>query len=158
MNNVYGKKETSFKKKKTKTTTSRSRRISTTREVGRALIPGEYVLSKDPVICNENRKTIKVSVSNRGDRACQIGSHTHFFEVNKALDFPREKAYGYRLNIPAGTSIRFEPGDTKEVELCELAGKRICYGFNGLTMGGLDSTVMKSAALERAKTLGFRGA
>ena len=155
---MYGKKETSFKKKKTKTTTSRSRRISTTREVGSALIPGEYVLSKDPVICNENRKTTKVSVSNRGDRACQIGSHTHFFEVNKALDFPREKAYGYRLNIPAGTSIRFEPGDTKEVELCELAGKRICYGFNGLTMGGLDSTVMKQAALERAKTLGFRGA
>jgi urease subunit beta len=122
------------------------------------LIPGEYVLSKDPVICNENRKTIKVSVSNRGDRACQIGSHTHFFEVNKALDFPREKAYGYRLNIPAGTSIRFEPGDTKEVELCELGGKRISYGFNGLTMGGLDSTVMKRAAVERAKTLGFRGA
>ena len=122
------------------------------------MIPGEYVLSKDPVICNENRKTIKVNVSNRGDRACQIGSHTHFFEVNKALDFPREKAYGYRLNIPAGTSIRFEPGDTKEVELCELGGKRISYGFNGLTMGGLDSTVMKRAAVERAKTLGFRGA
>jgi urease subunit beta len=122
------------------------------------LIPGEYVLSSDPVICNENRKTIKVSVSNRGDRPCQIGSHTHFFEVNKALDFPREKSYGYRLNIPAGTSIRFEPGDTKEVELCELGGKRISYGFNGLTMGGLDSTVMKSAAIEKAKHLGFRGA
>ena len=155
MNNVYGKKETSFKKKKT---TTSSRRSSAKKEVGRALIPGEYVLSADPVICNENRKTIKLSVSNRGDRACQIGSHTHFFEVNRAMDFPREKAYGYRLNIPAGTSIRFEPGDTKEVELCELAGKRICYGFNGLTMGGLDSTIMKSAALERAKTLGFRGA
>jgi len=122
------------------------------------LIPGEYVLSKDPVICNENRNTIKLSVSNRGDRPCQIGSHTHFFEVNRALDFPREKAYGYRLNIPAGTSIRFEPGDTKEVELCELGGKRISYGFNGLTMGGLDSTVMKSAAIEKAKHLGFRGA
>jgi len=122
------------------------------------LIPGEYVLSKDPVICNENRNTIKLSVSNRGDRPCQIGSHTHFFEVNKALDFPREKAYGYRLNIPAGTSIRFEPGDTKEVELCELGGKRISYGFNGLTMGGLDSTVMKSNAIEKAKRLGFRGA
>jgi urease subunit beta len=121
------------------------------------LIPGEYVLSSDPVICNENRKTIKVSVSNTGDRPCQIGSHTHFFEVNKALDFPREQAFGYRLNIPAGTSIRFEPGDTKEVELCELGGKRISYGFNGLTMGGLDSSVMKRAAIERAKTLGFKG-
>lgn len=156
MNNVYGKKETSFKKKKS--TTSSRRRSSTKREVGRALIPGEYVLSPDPVICNDNRKTIKITVSNRGDRPCQIGSHTHFLEVNRALDFPREKTFGYRLNIPAGTSIRFEPGDTKEVELCELAGKRICYGFNGLTMGGLDSTIMKSAALERAKTLGFRGA
>jgi len=155
VNNVYGKKETSFKKKKPKSATS-SRR-SAKREVGRALIPGEYILASDPVICNENRKTIKLSVSNRGDRACQIGSHTHFFEVNRAMDFPRDKAYGYRLNIPAGTSIRFEPGDTKEVELCELAGKRICYGFNGLTMGGLDSTIVKNAAIEKAKILGFRG-
>lgn len=156
MNNVYGKKETSFKKKKPKSATS-SRRTNTRKEVGRALIPGEYILASDPVICNENRKTIKLSVSNRGDRACQIGSHTHFFEVNRAMDFPRDKAYGYRLNIPAGTSIRFEPGDTKEVELCELAGKRICYGFNGLTMGGLDSTIVKNAAIEKAKILGFRG-
>ena len=94
----------------------------TQKEVGRALIPGEYVLSSDPVICNDNRKTIKITVSNRGDRPCQIGSHTHFLEVNRALDFPREKTFGYRLNIPAGTSIRFEPGDTKEVELCEIGG------------------------------------
>ena len=108
---------------------------STKKEVGRALIPGEYVLSSDPVICNDNRKTIKITVSNRGDRPCQIGSHTHFLEVNRALDFPREKTFGYRLNIPAGTSIRFEPGDTKEVELCEIGGARICYGFNGLVHG-----------------------
>ena len=158
MNKVYGKKETSFTKKKKTTTTSSRRKSSTRREVGRALIPGEYVLSSDPVICNENRKTIKVTVSNRGDRPCQIGSHTHFFEVNRALDFPREQAFGYRLNIPAGTSIRFEPGDTKEVELCEIGGSRICYGFNGLVMGGLNSSIMKNAALERARTLGFRGA
>ena len=157
MNNVYGKKETSFKKKKT-TTSSRRRSSSTKREVARALIPGEYVLSSDPVICNENRKTIKVTVSNRGDRPCQIGSHTHFFEVNRALDFPREQTFGYRLNIPAGTSIRFEPGDTKEVELCELGGARICYGFNGLVMGGLNSSIMRNAAMEKAKKLGFRGA
>jgi len=156
VNNVYGKKETSFKKKKT--TATRSRRTDIKREVGRALIPGEYVLSSDPVICNENRKTIKVSVSNRGDRPCQIGSHTHFFEVNRALDFPREQTFGYRLNIPAGTSIRFEPGDTKEVELCELGGMRICYGFNGLTMGSLNSKIVKNTALEKARTLGFRGA
>ena len=124
MNNVYGKKETSFKKRKQQLATEEAAQ----REVGRALIPGEYVLSSDPVICNDNRKTIKITVSNRGDRPCQIGSHTHFLEVNRALDFPREKTFGYRLNIPAGTSIRFEPGDTKEVELCEMGGARICYG------------------------------
>jgi urease subunit beta len=156
VNNLYGKKETSFKKKKT--TTSSSRSSSAKKEVGRTLIPGEYVLSSDPVICNDNRKTIKITVSNRGDRPCQIGSHTHFLEVNRALDFPREKTFGYRLNIPAGTSIRFEPGDTKEVELCEIGGARICYGFNGLVMGGLDSSIMRNAAMEKAKKLGFRGA
>jgi urease subunit beta len=121
------------------------------------LIPGEYILSSDPVICNGNKKTVSITVKNTGDRPCQVGSHTHFFEVNKALDFPREKAYGYRLNIPAGTSIRFEPGDSREVELCELGGKKIVYGFNGLTMGGLKSTVAKQAALEKAKKLGFKG-
>lgn len=121
------------------------------------MIPGEYILSPEPVICNPNYKTVKVTVKNTGDRACQIGSHTHFFEVNRALDFPRDKTYGYRLNIPAGTSIRFEPGDSREVELCELGGKRIVYGFNGLTMGGLNSSVIKDAAMEKATKLGYRG-
>jgi urease subunit beta len=122
------------------------------------MIPGEYILSSEPVICNENRKTSKVSVKNTGDRPCQVGSHTHFFEVNRALDFPRDKAFGYRLNIPAGTSVRFEPGDSKEVELCELAGKRICFGFNALTMGSMNTTVVKKTALEKAKRLGYKGA
>ncbi len=153
MNDIYGKKETNPKKKKPTRTTR-----TTNREVARTLIPGEYILSQDPVICNDNRKTIKVTVSNRGDRPCQIGSHTHFFEVNRALDFPREQTFGYRLNIPAGTSVRFEPGDTKEVELCELGGKRICFGFNGLTMGSLNSSIVRNAALEKARTLGFSGA
>jgi urease subunit beta len=121
------------------------------------VIPGEYILSSEPIICNGNKKTVNITVSNTGDRPCQVGSHTHFFEVNKALDFPREQAFGYRLNIPAGTSIRFEPGDSREVELCELGGKKIVYGFNGLTMGGLKSTNSKQAALEKAKTLGFKG-
>lgn len=121
------------------------------------MIPGEYILSSDPIICNGNKKTVSITVSNTGDRPCQVGSHTHFFEVNKALDFPREQAYGCRLNIPAGTSIRFEPGDSREVELCELGGKRIVYGFNGLTMGGLNSKMAKQAALEKAKKLGFKG-
>ena len=122
------------------------------------MIPGEYLLSPNPVICNENRKTEKITVKNTGDRPCQIGSHTHFFEVNKALDFPRQKAYGYRLNIPAGTSIRFEPGDSKEVELCELGGARIVYGFNALTMGGLTSSVVRNVALDKAKKQGYKGA
>ncbi len=122
------------------------------------MIPGEYILSSNPVICNENRKTEKITVKNTGDRPCQIGSHTHFFEVNKALEFPRQKAYGYRLNIPAGTSIRFEPGDSKEVELCELGGARIVYGFNALTMGGLKSSVVRNVALDKAKRQGYRGA
>ena len=121
------------------------------------MIPGEYILSSEPVICNPNYKTVKVTVKNTGDRACQIGSHTHFFEVNRALDFPRDKTYGYRLNIPAGTSIRFEPGDSREVELCELGGKRIVYGFNGLTMGGLNSSVIKDAAMEKATKLAYGG-
>lgn len=122
------------------------------------MIPGEYLLSPDPVLCNSNRKTIKMTVSNKGDRPCQVGSHTHFFEVNRALDFPREKAFGYRLNIPAGTSVRFEPGDSKEIELCEIGGKRICYGFNGLTMGSLDSSIIMRTAVEKAEKLGFNGA
>lgn len=122
------------------------------------MIPGEYILSSEPVICNENRKTSKITVNNTGDRPCQVGSHTHFFEVNRALEFPREKAFGYRLNIPAGTSVRFEPGDSKEVELCELGGKRICFGFNALTMGSMNTTVVKRTALEKAKRLGYKGA
>jgi urease subunit beta len=128
------------------------------REVRRAMTPGEYILSANPIICNENKKTINITVKNTGDRPCQIGSHTHFFEVNKALEFPREKAYGFHLNIPAGTSIRFEPGDSKEVELCEIGGKRIVYGFNGLTMGGLNSAQVRNAALDKARRQGFRGA
>ena len=130
----------------------------TGKEVSSKLIPGEYILSSKPVICNENRNTVKITVKNTGDRPSQIGSHTHFFEVNKALDFPRQKAYGYRLNIPAGTSVRFEPGDSKEVELCEIGGHRIVYGFNALTMGGLTSSVVRNAAFDKAKRQGYKGA
>ncbi len=128
------------------------------KETSGKLIAGEYFLSSNPVICNQNRKTLRITVKNAGDRPCQIGSHTHFFEVNKALDFARQKTYGYRLNVPAGTSVRFEPGDSKEVELCELGGHRIVYGFNSLTMGGLASSVVRKAAFEKAKKLGYKGA
>jgi urease subunit beta len=130
----------------------------TGKESKKLCIPGEYVLSEEPVLCNLNRKTSKLTVKNTGDRPIQVGSHTHFFEVNKKLDFPREKAFGYRLNIPAGTAIRFEPGDTKEVEICELKGKSVVFGFNSLTMGSTKSDTVKAAALEKAKKLGFKGA
>ena len=121
------------------------------------MIPGEYTLSANPITCNGNKKTVNITVKNTGDRPCQVGSHTHFFEVNRALDFPREKAFGFRLNIPSGTSVRFEPGDSKEVELCEMGRKRIVYGFNGLTMGSLKSSIVKNSSLQKARTIGFRG-
>ena len=121
------------------------------------MIPGEYILSEGDVLCNKNRKTIKVTVKNTGDRPLQVGSHTHFFETNKALDFPREKTFGYRLNIAAGTSVRFEPGDTKEIDLCELGGSKVCFGFNGLTMGSLKSRDIKKSAFEKAKFYDFKG-
>ena len=120
------------------------------------MIPGEYILASDPIIANKNRETRKIKVSNSGDRPIQVGSHTHFFEVNKALDFPREQAYGFHLNIPAGTSIRFEPGDSKEVEITEYGGKKIIFGFSGLVNGQLDAK--KQDAIKKAKEKGFRGA
>jgi len=120
------------------------------------MIPGEYILADDPIIANKNRETRKIKVSNSGDRPIQVGSHTHFFEVNKALDFPREQAYGFHLNIPAGISIRFEPGDSKEVEITEYGGKKIVFGFSGLVNGELGAK--KQDAMKKAKEKGFRGA
>lgn len=119
------------------------------------LIPGEYFLSEEPVTANAGRKTAKVTVSNTGDRPIQVGSHVHFFEVNKALAFPRERAYGYRLNIPSGTSIRFEPGETKQIEITEYGGKKIVYGFNGLVNGALARK--RESALAKARKKGFKG-
>lgn len=120
--------------------------------------PGEYILSAEPVVCNKGRNTVKVTVKNTGDRPIQVGSHTHFFEVNRALEFPREKAFGYRLNIPAGTAVRFEPGDTREVELVEFGGRKVFYGCGGLTMGSTTSSIVKKMALERARMRGYKGA
>ena len=120
------------------------------------MIPGEYFLLSEPIIANRGRKTAAITVSNTGDRPVQVGSHAHFFEVNKALLFPRAKAYGYRLNIPAGTSVRFEPGETRKVELVEYGGKKIVYGFNGLVNGRLASK--RGFAFAQAKKRGFKGA
>ena len=101
------------------------------------MVPGEYFLKEDPIEANRGRNTSLVVVTNRGDRPIQVGSHCHFFEVNRALDFNRDAAYGMRLNIPAGTAVRFEPGDTKEVELVDLGGTRTVFGINGLVNGRL---------------------
>lgn len=120
------------------------------------MIPGEYLIGDEPILANVNRDTRKVKVSNSGDRPIQVGSHTHFFEVNRALDFERQQAYGYHLNIPAGTSIRFEPGETKEIELVEYGGKKIVYGFSGLVNGNLNKK--KNDAFAKAKKLNFKGA
>ena len=119
------------------------------------MIPGEYFISEKPIIANKNRETISLKVSNTGDRPIQVGSHAHFFEVNKALDFPREKSYGYHLNIPSGTSVRFEPGETREIELTEFSGKKIVYGFSGLVNGSLDEK--QKDAFTKASEKGFKG-
>jgi len=102
------------------------------------MIPGEYKLKQTPIICNEGKPSIQIEVLNRGDRPVQIGSHFHFYEINKMLDFDREKAFGMRLDIPAGTAVRFEPGDSKEVQLIPFSGERKVYGLNNLTNGMLD--------------------
>ena len=101
------------------------------------MIPGEYFLKNEPIEANSGRRTLRIAVTNRGDRPIQVGSHCHFFEVNRALDFDREAAYGMRLNIAAGTAVRFEPGDTKEIELVALGGTRTVFGINGLVNGKL---------------------
>ncbi|WP_147532969.1 urease subunit beta [Bacillus marasmi] len=103
------------------------------------MIPGEYRLKQTPIICNEGKKPIKVAVMNKGDRPVQVGSHFHFYEINSLLYFEREKAWGRRLNIPAGTAVRFEPGDKKLVELIPLSGERKIYGLNNLTNSALDT-------------------
>ena len=100
------------------------------------MIPGEYLLGEGDIVANAGRRTVELSVANTGDRPIQIGSHFHFFEVNLALRFDRAQAFGMRLNVPAGTAVRFEPGDEKRVTLVELAGARKIYGLNALAQGG----------------------
>ena len=101
------------------------------------MIPGEYFIKDGEIELNAGRKTVTMSVTNTGDRPIQVGSHYHFFETNPALKFDRKKARGMRLNIPAGTAVRFEPGQSREVTLVALAGKRTIYGFRGDVMGKL---------------------
>lgn len=112
------------------------------------IIPGEYLLAADPIELNEGRQTRRIEVRNRGDRPIQVGSHCHFFEVNRHLAFDRAAAYGMRLNIPAGTAVRFEPGDTREVELVAIGGSREISGLNRLVEGRLDDDRVRAAALK----------
>jgi urease beta subunit len=114
------------------------------------VIPGEYLLGDGDIVANEGRRTVEMRVENHGDRPIQVGSHFHFFEVNRALRFDRAQAFGMRLNIPAGTAVRFEPGDAKRVVLVELAGARQVIGLNGLTRGeSRDRALARLAEWER---------
>jgi urease beta subunit len=112
------------------------------------MIPGEYFLEADPIEINAGRTTRRLTVSNRGDRPIQVGSHCHFFEVNRSLAFDRTQAYGMRLNITAGTAVRFEPGDSREVELVALGGTRTVHGLNALTNGALDDAEVRARAMK----------
>ena len=121
------------------------------------MIPGEYILGEGDIEANAGRRTIELTVANTADRPIQVGSHFHFFEVNRALRFERRLAWGMRLNVPAGTAVRFEPGDEKVVTLVELAGLREVHGLNALSEGRVDDA-RRAAAVEKAARSGFQGA
>jgi urease beta subunit len=120
------------------------------------MIPGEYILKTEPIKCNDGKTTAHVVVVNTGDRPVQIGSHFHFFEVNRQLSFLRETALGMRLNIAAGTAVRFEPGEEKKVELVELGGDKKVIGFNNLVNGIASDELIARAAIEKAKAENFK--
>ena len=102
------------------------------------MIPGEIIVAEGDIVLNEGRETVTLSVANTGDRPVQVGSHYHFFETNAALDFNRDAALGHRLDIPAGTAVRFEPGQTRDVTLVPYAGKRVVRGFNAKIQGKVE--------------------
>lgn len=150
-------------KKKTKA----KRKVTTRKGVGRnarkasiqpaVVIPGQIILGEGDIVAFNGRQTVELIVANTGDRPIQVGSHCHFFEANRALRFDRERAYGFRLQVPAGTAVRFEPGEDKRVTLVSIGGNRVAYGINGLTHGRLDDPHVKQQALTKAKDLGFLG-
>jgi urease subunit beta len=121
------------------------------------MTPGEYLLdmAAGPIEANVGQRISRAVVKNMGDRPIQVGSHFHFFETNASLSFDRNAAYGMRLNIAAGTAVRFEPGEEKEVELTEFGGQRVIHGLNGLVGGSLDDTRLRTEALDRAQNRGF---
>ena len=121
------------------------------------MTPGEYKLRSEPIEANVGRKTAKLMVTNLGDRPIQVGSHCHFFEVNRWLSFDRATAYGMRLNIPAGTAVRFEPGDTQEVEVVALGGSRRMFGINAIVSGDLDHPAIQQQAMATMNTFAKKG-
>jgi len=114
------------------------------------MTPGEIIAEPGEITLNAGRETRVLDVASVGDRPIQVGSHFHFFEVNRALHFDRSAAYGFRLDIPAGTSVRFEPGEERTVHLVALGGRRIVRGLNGLVDGALDDPAVRRLALQRA--------
>src|SRR5580692_6729717 len=119
------------------------------------MVPGEYLFDGEAIELNAGRDTKILPVNNTGDRPVQVGSHFHFFEVNRALVFDREAAYGMRLDLPAGTAVRFEPGESKKVELVALGGQRRAYGGNALVMGPLDDAKRRHESLKRLRAGNF---
>ncbi|MHB8062741.1 MAG: urease subunit beta [Ruminiclostridium sp.] len=121
------------------------------------MIPGEYFIENDYITLNSGRKQLAIKVSNTGDRPVQVGSHFHFFEVNKCLEFDRKESFGRRLDIPSGTAVRFEPGEEKEINLTVFAGDRAIFGLNGLTSGSLKDKEVFEKAIEKAAKFAFKG-
>ena len=115
---------------------------------------GEIIPADREITLNEGKNTVKILVANKGDRPVQVGSHYHFFEVNKCLSFDRETAYGYHLDIPSGTSVRFEPGEEKEVQLTQMGGRKRVFGLNDLTRARAGEDT-KKVSMEKAALKGF---
>jgi urease beta subunit len=144
---------------KKSSTTGQGRTLAATikAELAKAIIPGEIMFAAGDIEAFKGRLTKDLMITNTADRPIQVGSHCHFFEVNHALKFDREQAFGFKLCIPAGTAVRFEPGEEKRVTLVALAGNRVAHGINGLTDGSLDDPQVKAKALARAAERGFVG-
>jgi len=126
-------------------------------ELAKPIVPGEVLAASGDIEAFHGRETKELTVKNVADRPIQVGSHCHFFEANHALKFDREQAFGFRLCIPAGTAVRFEPGEEKRVTVVALSGKRVAYGINGLTEGSLDDVKVKTRAMSLAGDRGFSG-
>lgn len=148
-------------KKKTKARQKVTKQRSVSRDAKKAsiqaaaVIPGGIILGEGDIVAFTGRQTVELIVANTGDRPIQVGSHCHFFEANRALRFDRERAYGFRLQVPAGTAVRFEPGEDKRVMLVSIGGNRVAYGINGLVNGRLDDPNVKAKALAAAREQGF---